>query len=155
MKKLLIILICCVSVACTEKQKPKGIWWHPTFEQKITKPEFHIKVSFWGGSECWWKVSFTNDNFQTEEDIQDTFDISSTIMGNSVCRQLDLFESETKAVIFARKLTTYYKCRIYNDSVNSKYLRMVEYRKLHPVLKVEYNSESSCKNEKGKSTIIY
>jgi len=144
----MLILIIFFLFSCNDKQiKKESVTKN---EQKV--PEFHIKVSYW--QDCYWKVSFTNDNFDNEEDINNAFDVSeSSHIG--VVHQLDLFESETEAVVFARKLTSYKKCRMYNDSVKREYDRMIIYRKLHPIAIKKYESEESCKEEKGKEVIIY
>jgi len=50
-----------------------GIKWQVHEKKDV----FHIKASYW--HECNWKVSFTNDNWKTEEDMNETFDVSELI----------------------------------------------------------------------------
>lgn len=120
----------------------------------FTKPEFHIKAKYF--YECEWQVVFTNNNFYTEDNLMECFDLSGTVMGNYVVHQLIIFKSEKEAVSFAEKFTTYKSCRMWNDSVSVAANALTAYRKQHPIQVVDNDGGvESCKNQEGNEVIVH
>lgn len=131
MKKLYLILL--LLVGCKHKE-----------------PVFHIKAEYW--YDCQWSVSFTNDDFHSEENIMDCWDASDH-PPYEVVHQLKAFPSEDDAVDFAKNFTSYKKCIAWNDSIAAVAKQLKKYRKANPVEKL-YN-EQECKDDEGKEIIIY
>lgn len=130
-KTLIVILIIVVSVASlnyftTKKgesitEKVVGI--------KKPKPIYHIKVQCWRD---YYEVKFTNDNWETEENIMDAFDISVFRDEISIAHQLWLGK-ENDALILAKKLHSYQECLNYNEMIKKRYLKLYEFRKANPI----------------------
>jgi hypothetical protein len=115
--------------------------------------DFNIKARYL--YQCNWEVVFTNNNFKTEELFMDAFDVSMDGFGNDVVHQLRIFDNRVKAVTFARKFTSYQQCRNFNDSIERKYQRLLEYRKWHPAKEHDDSATGECNDEIGQEVIIY
>ena len=154
--KLIVMLALLILTAChaNKETNPVNSIGERSDSKAHASPVFHIKAKYW--YECQWQVIFTNDNFDSEETIMNCWDASSKITGNDIVHQLMIFKDEGKAIAFAKKFTTYQKCRAWNDSVSRKAERLAEYRSAHPIEKQEvFTSESYCKDEEGKETMVY
>jgi hypothetical protein len=151
-----VFFLCCGAsfFGCQTKHKTGREAQKQYAETKANTPVFHIKAKYW--YDCKWAVAFTNDNFDSEENIMNTWDASSSIMGNNIVHQLKIFPDENSAIAFAKKFTSWEKCRRWNDSVSRKAERLVQYRKNNPIEKqADYNPLPSCKNEEGKEVIVH
>jgi hypothetical protein len=150
MKKLLFILMVLL-ISCNGKKHPEQLI-QPIVKAQIKQPEiFHVKVKYF--LSCRWNVVFTNDNFLTEIEFMDTFDLEQF---GGVIHQTKLFREKTEAVVFARKFTTYQQCVDFNNKVLAKYEKMVEYKNQHPIVKPESITDyATCKDEENTEILIY
>lgn len=104
--------------------------------------QYHIRVN------CFYKlgkdydqyfINYTNDNWKTKHPLMEAFDISGDLNPFDICYQEKLFQSmytaKQEAISFAKWFTTYKKCRDYNTEAHNLYLRLLSYRKRHPIRK--------------------
>ncbi len=148
-----VFFLCCgASFFGCQTNTKKGTGKHG-IEKQSDAPIFHIKAKYW--YECQWQVIFTNDNFDTEENIMNCWDGSGKFVGNSIVHQLMIFKTENDAVRFAKWFTSYQICSNWNDSVAKRAVRLTEFRKQHPIEETIEDEQPSCKNEEGKEVIVY
>lgn len=104
---------------------------------------FHIKVKQFSDF-CLYEIVYTNNNFTTEKEINEAFDIS--LYNNKVIEQLALFPKVADAVKTASRLTTYEQCEKYNDSIHRQYDSLKMYRTIHPISEHGPQELEECKN---------
>lgn len=144
-KLLLIIAILGIS-GCNEASTTSTINADKYVTKQNPVKEFHVCVKQFGNSDKY-AIYFTNDNWDTESVISDTFDLSSETMGNYVVYNPFLTRNKHEAISLAKKLSSYNKCMDYNKKVYARYEKMKEFRNSHPVKKVDREKERLVKME--------
>lgn len=103
-------------------------------ENKVDSPIFHIKVvPYLNDSYC---IHFTNDNWETEDALYETFDLTMEEQPVDVIWQQKLFSELSGgcegAIRFARRFKTYKMCVDNNTKTYKEAERMKQFYLLHP-----------------------
>lgn len=95
-------------------------------------PVFHLKIKYdpvWSN----YRILFTNDNWITEEEINNTFNLAGADKYVfDVAYQVDLFDSEQEAISLAKELKTYDLCIAYNKRIKKRYDKLFKIFKAQP-----------------------
>lgn len=147
MTKYLIVLLLIVGmVGCVSKDYKQEYIPVNAKISDIKNNEFHIKVKPYMSDCTYWQVIFTNDNFRSEENIMEVFDLSQTMNTEYVVFQKELLETEQEAVSLAKLFASYKNCVEYNYNISRQYDSILSYRKLHPV-RISYTDPYGNKTE--------
>jgi hypothetical protein len=103
--KLLFTIV--ISITIISCQRPNK--YYIVCDNKIIEDtsHFHIMVVPFGDYEDEWVIHFTNDNFETFNDINENLSFCNVY-------QTKIFDSKQQAINLAKILNTYNKCLNYN-----------------------------------------
>lgn len=105
--------------------------------------QFHIKVECYGRykeSQQPYIIKYTKDNWKTERSFNECIDLSEMMeMESYIFYKPKLFvnngHQKQDAINFASKFNSFKMCDDYNQGIFNKYLRIKEYRRVHPFKK--------------------